>query len=151
MKTQQSFSFEASRQRICATYRGEPTDRTPIMPPIEWTPDMDIDAKPPDDWRDEKNFMRVARLVQKHCDVDRRFSEVGFPSTFERISYQRFLEAPAEYVEELPTEKVSDNRTRHTFVLHTPKGDLYYVYEEEKGIFASAPRKAEGPSDHLSR
>ncbi len=56
------------------------------------------------------------------------------PGCSRRCSYQRFLEAPAEYVEHLPPQRTSDIRTRHTYVLHTPKGDLTWAYDEDDGI-----------------
>ena len=37
----------------------------------------------------------------------------------------------------LPDEKGQDERTRHTVVLHTPKGELKWVYENERGIFTN--------------
>jgi len=129
------FDLHSSARRTCATYRREPRDRVPIASPIRWGPAGDIDATRFDDWRDEEDFRRVARLVQEHCDPRPPHNAVGFPRVFERVSYMRFLEAPAQYVESLPVERVSDVRTRHTKILHTPKGDLTWVVEKESGIF----------------
>ena len=131
------FDLARSAARLCATYRGEPTDRVPMMTPIRWSPHQDIDSQHFDDWRDEEGFRKIARLVQEHCDVKPTFNAVAYPGVFAPISYQRFLEAPAEYVEKLPPEKVSDKRTRHTTLLHTPKGDLEWAYEEDEGIFTN--------------
>lgn len=129
------FDYQASCRRICGTYRREQVDRIPIISPLPWQPHGDIDAVEFGDWRDEERFRRVARLVQKHCDPKPPYNRVGIPRVFAPQSYQRFLEAPQEYVEELPPEKVSAVRTRHTTLLHTPKGDLKWVYEEDEGIF----------------
>lgn len=129
------FDYEASCRRICGTYRRETVDRVPILSPIPWGPHADIDSTEFGDWRDEERFRRVARLVQNHCDPKPPYNRVGIPNVFEPQSYQRFLEAPQEYLEELPPEKVSDVRTRHITILHTPKGDLKWVYEEDEGIF----------------
>jgi hypothetical protein len=128
------FDFEASCRRVWGTYRREPVDRVPIMPPIGWRPYADPDTEF-GDWRDEKRFRRVARLVQQHCDLKPPHNVVGFPRVFAPQSYQRFLEAPQEYVEKLPPEKLSEIRTRHTTVLHTPKGDLRWVFDVDEGIF----------------
>ena len=66
-----------------------------------------------------------------------RLTPFPIPRVFEPLGYQRFLEAPAEYVEALPPERLSSVRTRHTTVLHTPKGDLQHVYDEDDGIFTT--------------
>jgi hypothetical protein len=129
------FDYQASCCRICGTYRREQVDRIPITSPLPWQPHGDIDAVEFGDWRDEERFRRVARLVQEHCDPKPPHNRVSIPRVFAPQSYQRFLEAPQEYVEELPPVKVSAIRTRHTTLLHTPKGDLKWVYEEDEGIF----------------
>lgn len=136
------FDYEASCHRFCGTYRRERIDQVPLLSPIPWQPYRDIDATLFGDWRDEERFRKVARLVQNHCDPNPRrpYNKVGFPNVFEPQTYQRFLEAPQEYVEERPPEKVSDIRTRHTAILHTPKGDLRWVYEEDDGIFTQWDR-----------
>ena len=85
------------------------------------------------DWRGEERFRKLARLVQCHCDPQPPYNQVGFPSVFEPQSYQRFLEAPQKYIEELPAEKTAETRTRQTTILHTPKGELKWVYEEDEG------------------
>jgi hypothetical protein len=132
---QDGFDYEASCRRICGTYRREKVDRVPILSPIPWGPHADIDATEFGDWRDEERFRRVARLVQKSCDPKPPYNRVGIPNVFAPQSYQRFLEAPPEYVQELPPEKVSDRRTRHTTILRTPKGDLEWIYEQDAGVF----------------
>ncbi len=139
----------ASSKRIAATYRGEKADRVPIISPIAWSPLGDIDADPPADWRGEDRFVKVARLVQEHCDPHPPVNAVACPRVFARIGYQRFLEAPADYVEQLPPESLGGNRTRHTTLLHTPKGDLRYTYDQEAGIFTSwdIHRPIQGPGD----
>jgi len=143
------FDLPASSRRILAAYRGEKADRVPIASPIAWSPAGRIDENAPGDWRGEEDFVKVARLVEAHCDPQPPFNTVGFPRLFERISYQRFLEAPAEFVETLPPEPAGNNRTRHTTLLHTPKGDLRYVYEVEAGIFTrwDMHRPIQGPED----
>ncbi len=133
--TNTAFDYQASCRRVCGTYRREKVDRIPIISPIPWSPHGDIDAVEFGDWRDEERFRRIARLVQQHCDVRPPYNHVSVPRVFEPQSYQRFLEAPQDYVEVLPTERVSDIRTRHVTLLHTPKGDLRWVYEEDAGIF----------------
>jgi uroporphyrinogen-III decarboxylase len=107
----------------------------PILSPIGWRPQGDIDATEFGDWRDEERFRRVARLVQEHCDLKPPYNRVGFPRVFAPQSYQRFLEAPQEYIEKLPPVKLSAIRTRHTTVLHTPKGDLEWVFDVDEGVF----------------
>lgn len=134
MLSSDGFDYEASCRRICGTYRREQVDRVPLLSPIPWQPQNDIDATGFSDWRDEERFRQVARLVQKYCDPKPPYNRVSIPRIFEPQSYQRFLEAPQEYVEELPPLKVSDVRTRHTTVLHTPRGDLKWAYEEDEGI-----------------
>jgi uroporphyrinogen-III decarboxylase len=134
------FDYEASCRRIVDTYRRKKVDRIPMVSPIRWGPGRDIDDYEFDDWRDEERFRQVARIVQVHCDPKPPYNKVSIPRVFEPQSYQRFLEAPQAYVEEQPPEKVSDIRTRHTTILHTPKGDLKWVYEEDKGIFTQWDR-----------
>jgi hypothetical protein len=125
----------ASARRINALYRGEPADRLPIMPPVPWEPQDDVDARGFGDWRDEEGFRSIARLVQRHCDVRRTFSPVKYPRVWADVSYQRFLEAPAEFIEELPPERLGEVRTRHTTLLHTPGGELKWVFDEDRGVF----------------
>ncbi len=129
------FDLAASSRRMCATYRGEKADRVPIMSPIGWSPAGDIDADRPADWRGEENFVKVARLVQLYCDVRPPYNAPGFPRVFEPMSYQRFLEAQPEHIEEPPAEKLSEKRTQYVKVLHTPKGDLRYVYYLDEGVY----------------
>lgn len=131
------FDYEASCRRVCGTYRRDQIDRVPILSPIPWSPHNNIDSTEFGDWRDEERFRKVARLVQNHCDEQPPYNLVAIPRVFEPQSYQRFLEASQEYVEELPPEKVSAIHTRHTTILHTPKGDLKWIYEEDKGIFTN--------------
>lgn len=130
-----TFDYEASARRLCGTYRREKVDHIPIISPIPWSPHRDIDATEFGDWRDEERFRRVARLVQQYCDVQPPHNIVPVPRVFAPQSYQRFLEAPQEYVEDLPPEKVSPIRTRYTSILHTPKGDLTWIHEQDAGIF----------------
>jgi len=136
MSNATGFDCEASCRRVCGVFRREAVDRIPMISPLMGTagPGGDIDAVQFGDWRDEERFRRVARLVQRYCDVKPPHNPVAFPRVFEPLGYQRFLEAPQEYVETLPPEQVSDIRTRHTTLLHTPKGDLSWVYEVDKGI-----------------
>jgi hypothetical protein len=129
--------MEASVRRVWAAYQGEVTDRIPILPPIPWSPDGDIDAAHFGDWRDEEDFRTLARLVQAHCDLSPPHNAVPCPRVFEPLSYQRFLEAPAEYVEALSPERVGPARTRYTTLLHTPKGDLRWVYDADDGVFTT--------------
>jgi len=129
------YVYEDSCRRICGTYRRERVDRIPVFSPISWTPSGDIDSREFGDWRDEERFRRVARLVENHCDVGPPYNRVPSPGVFEPQSYQRFLETPPEHIEVLPPEKVSEVRTRHVTILHTPKGDLKWMYEEDEGIF----------------
>jgi len=129
------FDPAASSRRLLAAYRGEPADRVPVMSPIAWRPQQDIDRDRPDDWRGQEDFVKVARLVQEHCDPPPPFNPVPLPRVFAGISYQRFCEAPDEFVEDLPPEPGDAGRVRHTTLLHTPKGDLRYVYEEAPGVF----------------
>jgi uroporphyrinogen-III decarboxylase len=143
------FDLLESSRRIVGVYRGEEVDRVPIISPISWAPHQDIDAQRPEDWRGEPGFVKVARLVQAHCDPHPPHNAVRYPRVFSPISYQRFCEAPAEYVEELPPEPAGNRRTRHTTLLHTPKGDLRYVYEQEAGIYTrwDMHRPIQGPED----
>ena len=143
------FDYAASARRLCGTYRRENVDRVPIMPPVAWRPHGDIDAEEFGDWRDEERFRRIARLVQRHCDVRPTYNRVRYPGVWTEVSYQRFLEAPAEFVEKLPTEQVSETRKRYTTVLHTPRGDLKYVYDMEDAVFTrwDAHRPIQCPED----
>lgn len=127
----------ASARRLRACYRGEKADRIPICSPINWHPMRDIDREQPGGWRAEAGFIEMARMVQQHCDPHILWSPVPAPRMFSSLSYQRFLEAPDEYVEALPIEWLAANRKRVTTVLHTPKGDLRWSYEEENEIETS--------------
>jgi uroporphyrinogen-III decarboxylase len=129
------FDYQACCRRMWGVYRREKVDRIPITSPISWGPTHDIDSVEFGDWRDEERFRRVARLVQKYCDPKPPHNRVSIPRVFAPQSYQRFLEAPQEYVEELPVERVSKIRTRHVTLLHTPKRDLKWVVEKDEGIF----------------
>ncbi len=136
-----TFDLDASIRRIVGTYRREAVDRVPILPPIPWSPTADIDSEEFDDWRDEEGFRRVARLVQQHCDIRPARNAVKYPGVFSGISYQRFMEASDEHIEKLPEEKLSEVRTRHTRVLHTPQGDLRWSYDEDRGVFTRWDRE----------
>ena len=148
-KTGTGFDLDASARRVCGTYRRGNVDRVPMISPINWSAAGDIDSKEFGDWRDEERFRRIARLVQRHCDVWPVHGPVGYPRVFEPISYQRFIEAPSEYVETLPPERLSDIRTRYTTILHTPKGDLRYIYDRDDGVFTNwdAHRPIQCPED----
>jgi Uroporphyrinogen decarboxylase (URO-D) len=135
------FDLQASIRRIVDTYRREAVDRVPIMSPIAWNPTGDIDSEEFDDWRDTEDFRRVARLVQQHCDVRPTHNAVKYPGVWAGTSYQRFLEASAEHIEELPPEQLSAVRKRHTSVLHTPKGDLRWCFDEDDGVFTRWDRE----------
>jgi hypothetical protein len=129
--------MDASVRRVWAAYRGETSGRIPILSPIPWSPDGDIEAAHFGDWRNEESFRSLARLVHMHCDVSPPHNVVAYPRVFEPLGYQRFLEAPAEYVEALPSERIGAARTRYTTLLHTPKGDLKWVYDADDDIFTS--------------
>ena len=128
------FDYLESCRRVCGTYRREAVDRVPILSPISWSPEGDVDATEFGDWRDEERYRRIARLVQRHCDVEAPHNQVKAPKIFEPQGYQRFLEAQSEHVEALPPERISEIRTRYTTLLHTPKGDLHWAYEEDRGV-----------------
>ena len=131
------FDYATNCGRMAAVYRGDPVDRVPICSPIAWSPASDIDADRPEGWAGEDNFVRVARMVQEHCDARPPFSRVGCPKVWAPQGYQRFGEAPDEFIEKLPDEDLGGGRTRHTTVLHTPKGDLKHVCEDDAGIRTS--------------
>jgi len=124
----------ASNRRIRAAYEGGKADRVPIFPPISWSPRRNILQEKPGGWRGEPDFIKVARLVEEHCDPVPSLGEVRPPAVWAPGSYQRFLEAPAQYIEELPAQKLGNGRNRQMTLLHTPKGDLRYVKEWEDGI-----------------
>jgi hypothetical protein len=109
-------------------------DRIPIASPIDWSPLDDIAALDPGGFRADPAFRRIARLVQEHCDPRVPFNRVPCPQVFAPYSYQRFLEAPEELIEALPPRRISPTRTRTTHVLHTPRGDLTWSYDEDEGI-----------------
>ena len=123
-----------SARRIRGCYRGEKIDRVPMCSPISWHPMRDVDAEDPPLWRKGEGFRRLARMVQQYCDPHPLWSPVATPSVFAKYSYQRFLEAPEQYIETMPEQKLSPARTRHTTVLHTPQGDLTWAYDEDEGI-----------------
>ena len=126
--------LQTSARRLMATYRGDRPDRVPMCSPISWPPTGDIDQEKPGGWRAEPGFIRLARLVQEHCDPHPLHCPVKIPAVFAKYSYQRFLEAPDEYIEALPVEQIGPKRTRHTTVCHAPKGDLVWSYDEDEGI-----------------
>lgn len=123
-----------SSRRIMAAYRGGQTDRIPIKSPISWSPLSDIDEKRPGGWRARPDFVAVARMVQQHCDPTPPHNPVSYPDVFRAVSYWRFLQAPSEFVETLPPEQVGPGRWRHTTILHTPGGDLFWSYDKDDGI-----------------
>ncbi len=123
-----------STRRVLAAYGLGTADRIPIGSPISWSPTGDIDADRPDGWRGRPEFVEVARLVQEHCDPTPPFNTVQWPGVFGGVQYWRFLLAPARFREELPAEQFSPSRTRHTTVLHTPKGDLFWSFDKDAGI-----------------
>jgi hypothetical protein len=135
------FDSAASARRIWASYRGTGAERAPVTSPIPWWPTEDIDAAHFNDWRDDNEFRRVARLVQDCCDFLPPWNPVGHPPVFAPQSYQRFLEAPAEFIEQLPPEKIGPSRTRHATVLHTPKGDLTWVQDVDAGVLTRWDRR----------
>jgi len=128
--------FDMLCKRLVGAYNGEIIDRVPIVSPISWHPMRDIDGEKPGEWREEENFKKVARMVQEHCDLYPPYNKVKYPGVFASypVAYQRFCEAPDEFVEELEPEDLGEKRSRHTFLLHTPKGDLTYIYDLEEGI-----------------
>ena len=123
-----------SSRRIMAAYRGWEADRIPIQSPISWHPMSNIDEEQPGGWRGRPEFVKVARMVQEHCDPSPPYSPVGYPGVFRGVSYWRFLQAPSEFVEKPPPEQVGPSRWRHTTVLHTPRGDLFWSYDKDEGI-----------------
>lgn len=129
--------IHASAKRLMACYRGEKADRIPICTPISWSPLRDIDKEEPAGWRADPGFVEMARMVQEYCDPHPLHCPVPPPRVFSALSYQRFLEAPEEYIERMPAQRLSEIRTRHTYVLHTPKGDLTWAYDEDDGIETS--------------
>lgn len=143
------FDPKVTSRRIMAAYRGEQADRVPICSPISWHPARDIDREKPGSWRADADFIRVARLVQDHCDSFIVWNPIPYPQIRTRFGYQRFLEAPDELVIEKPIEVVGDGRRRHTFILPTAKGDLTWAYEETEGIETSwdARKPIEKPED----
>jgi uroporphyrinogen-III decarboxylase len=94
----------------------------------------DIDREKPGGWRADPGFVEMARMVQEYCDPHPLWSPVPPPRVFSQYSYQRFLEAPEQYVEQLPPQRLSSIRTRYKYVLHTPKGDLTWAYDEDEGV-----------------
>lgn len=128
------FDTKASCRRIMAAYRGEKADRVPICSPISWHPSRDIDSKNPGGWRADPDFIRVARMVQEHCDTAVPWNPVGYPQIRSKFGYQRFLEVPDELVIEKPVERMDATRRRHTYVLPTPGGDLVWTYDEHEGV-----------------
>lgn len=124
----------ASAHRLMACYRGEKAKRIPICSPISWHPMRDIDKEQPGGWRADPGFIEIAHMVQEYCDPHPLWGPVPPPRVFSPLSYQRFLEAPESYIEQLPPQRRSEVRMRYTHVLHTPKGDLTWAYDEDDGI-----------------
>jgi len=139
----------ASCRRLMAAYRGEPADRVPICSPISWHPLRDIDQEQPGGWRADPDFIRVARLVQEHCDPSVPYNHVKYPRVFSELGYQRFCEVSDDLVVKRPAEQVGGIRRRHTYILPTPKGDLTWAYEEDEGIETSwdVKKTIERPED----
>jgi len=77
------------------------------------------------------------------------YNHVKFPRVFSALGYQRFLEVADDLVVKRPDQKVGPIRTRHTYVLPTPKGDLTWAYEEDEGIETSwdVKKTIESPAD----
>ncbi len=123
-----------SSKRILAVYRGQKTDRIPIGSPISWSPMRDIKKEKPGGWRADPGFIRVAELVEEYCDpVPQPYNPMPLPCATE-ISYQRFLEAPAKYIEKCPEKKIGPNRYEQTFILHAPKGELFWTFHRDEGV-----------------
>jgi uroporphyrinogen-III decarboxylase len=120
-----------------AAYRGETADRIPMASPISWQPMRDIAREKPGGWRNDPAFIRLAALVEKHCDPVPPYNPMKLPPVFSTISYQRFMEAPDDFIERLPAKLTSPTRTEKTTVLHTPKGDLFWTTFEDDGIETS--------------
>ncbi len=95
---------------------------------------QDVDREKPGGWRSDLGFIEMARMVQQYCDPHPLWSPAPLPRVFAAQSYQRFLEAPEQYVEVLPVEWKTPSRKRVTTLLHTPKGDLRWSYEVENEI-----------------
>lgn len=126
--------LQRSSRRIIAAYRGGEADRIPIASPISWSPLGDITRERPRGWRARPEFVKVAKMVEEHCDPTPPCNTVHLPDVFRCVSYWRFLQAPSEFVEKLPPERVGPRRWRHTTILHTPKGDLTWSYDKDEGI-----------------
>jgi hypothetical protein len=124
----------ASARRVMAAYGVGSAERIPIAAPISWDPFRDVDAENPGGFRASPGFRRLARLVQEHCDPAPPHNAVPYPRVFAPHDYQRFLEAPEDYVEKLPAERVGPGRTRTTHVLHAGTRDLTWSYDEDDGI-----------------
>jgi hypothetical protein len=141
--------FPESACRLTAAYRGRKPDRVPICSPISWQPMQDVDREKPTGWRGEPGFVEVARLVQRYCDPRPPFSPVARPPVGSSIGYQRFLDAPEEFVEALPPERIGPARTRRSTVLHTPRGDLHWAYDADDGIETAwdVRKPIAGPAD----
>ena len=151
------FDYEASCRRIRGTFRGDKVDHVPIIPPIYWDPskniDDDNDRKGKPYWYGEERFRMLARMVQSYCDPLLPYNKVGFPTVFEP-HHRVFLEAPSDYSKTLPEVRISETRTQHTTLLHTPRGDLRWVYEKERDSTATPverewPVKSEADIDKL--
>jgi hypothetical protein len=123
-----------SSRRIMAAYGVGTADRVPVTSPISWSPFRDIDGENPGGFRADPAFRRIARLVQRWCDPAVPYNHVSWPQVFAPLDYQRFLEAPPEFVEALPRAKVGPARTRTTHVLHTSRRDLTWSYDEDEDI-----------------
>jgi uroporphyrinogen-III decarboxylase len=128
--------LKVSSRRAMAAYGRGQADRIPVASPISWGAGGDIDRDRPGGWRADPGFIRLARLVQQHCDALPPYNTVSLPNgLFSRtVSYQRFCEASDEFIEMLPPQKTSAIRTRHAAILHTPKGDLNYAHDVDDGI-----------------
>lgn len=119
----------SSRQRLLRTIRGEPTDRTPIYAPIPR--ELPLLAKRGlTGWMAEPNFRAVARLALEHCDFFCRMASIG--SVDAGFLDRRFLLISEKHI--TVSQQKAGTRTRLTYVVSTPKGDLRYVEAREENI-----------------
>ncbi len=117
----------SSAERLTRAINWQPVDRVPIFPPIPWDPRNWPPREPYGDWRDEDNYLELAELCARHCDVIVGTAALG--PMFDR----RFMLIPREFIG-LESRHVDDGRVVVRHRVRTPAGDLRTTEVRHPGV-----------------
>jgi hypothetical protein len=119
-----------SASRLVKALNWEPIDRVPIFPPIPWDPRAWPPEGRPAGWMGEDNYLQVAELCARHCDV------IVGTGALEAIFDRRFMLIPQEYIE-VESQSTVNGRTTIRYRVRTPKGELYTTEAFDSGVATS--------------